>query len=122
MLVSRFFANIALNKPNLESIRPMKRITLLLLVFLAHFSFLTSYLSATPIDGMLERIDKGASKRFIIQRVESNKDFFELDQKGNKPVIRGNSWDNIATGLNWYLKHYAGIHLTWNQMKVKLTK
>jgi len=98
----------------------MKRISLLLLLFIAHFSFLTSHLSATPIDGMLERIDKGASKRFIIQRVESNKDFFELDQKGNKPVIRGNSWVNIATGLNWYLKHYAGIHLTWNQMKVKL--
>lgn len=98
----------------------MKRFSLLLLLFIAHFSFLTSHLSATPIDGILERIDKGASKRFIIQRVESNKDFFELDQKGNKPVIRGNSWVNIATGLNWYLKHYAGIHLTWNQMKVKL--
>lgn len=47
-------------------------------------------------------------------------DFFELDQKGNKVVIRGNNYVNIATGLNWYLKYYAGIHLSWNGMTAQL--
>ena len=39
-------------------------------------------LSANPINGLLERIDKGASKKFIIQQQKSAVDFFELDQKG----------------------------------------
>lgn len=97
----------------------MKRIALFLFILNCQFSII-SLSAATPIDGLLERIDRGASKKFIIQQVKSDVDFFELDQKGGKPVIRGNSWVNIATGLNWYLKHHAGIHLTWNQMQAKL--
>ena len=27
---------------------------------------------------------------------------------------------NIAVGINWYLKHHAGIHISWNNMNVKL--
>ncbi len=73
-----------------------------------------------PVTGLLERIDKGASKKFIIEQVKSDADFFELDQKGDKVVIRGNNYVSIATGLNWYLKYYAGIHLSWNGMQAKL--
>ena len=75
---------------------------------------------ANPVDDLLERIDKGASTKFKTQLVKSDKDFFELDQQGQKVVIRGNSWVNIASGLNWYLKYYAGVHLSWNQMQAKL--
>jgi alpha-N-acetylglucosaminidase len=74
-----------------------------------------------PIKGLLERIDQGASKKFIVEVVnQQNKDFFELDQKGSKVVIRGNNYVSIATGLNWYLKYYAGIQLSWNGMSAKL--
>ena len=75
---------------------------------------------ANPIDDLLERIDKGASTKFKTQLVKSDKDFFELDQQGRKVVVRGNTWVNIASGVNWYLKYYAGIHLSWNQMQAKL--
>ncbi|MBQ9669079.1 MAG: alpha-N-acetylglucosaminidase [Prevotella sp.] len=75
---------------------------------------------ATPIDDLLERIDAGASKKFKIQRVNAERDFFELDQQGQRVVVRGNSWVNIGVGLNWYLKYHAGIHLTWNQMHARL--
>ena len=27
---------------------------------------------------------------------------------------------NIATGINWYLKYHAGIHLSWNSMHASL--
>ena len=77
-------------------------------------------LSANPITGLLERIDKGASKKFIIQQQKSDVDFFELDQKGNKVVVRGNNYVSIATGINWYLKYHAGIHLSWNGMTADL--
>ena len=75
---------------------------------------------ANPVDDMLERIDKGASAKFKTQLMKSDKDFFELDQAGTKVVIRVNTWVNIASGLNWYLKYYAGVHLSWNQMQAKL--
>ena len=75
---------------------------------------------ANPVDELLERIDKGASAKFKTELVKSDKDFFELDQKGAKVVVRGNTWVNIASGVNWYLKYYAGIHLSWNQMQAKL--
>lgn len=91
----------------------MKRfVTLYALLLL----IMTSLSASTPIDGLLERIDKGASQKFIIELKRGSQDFFELDQKGKKVVVRGNNYVNIASGINWYLKYYAGIQLTWNQM------
>ena len=95
----------------------MKRILFVLLTF--SLSHLLAF-SANPVDELLERIDKGASAKFKTQLVKSDKDFFELDQQGQKVVVRGNTWVNIASGVNWYLKYYAGIHLSWNQMQAKL--
>lgn len=76
--------------------------------------------AASPIQSLLERIDKGASRKFVIEQVKSPTDFFELDQKGDKVVIRGNNYVSIATGVNWYLKYYAGIQLSWNGMTAQL--
>ncbi len=95
----------------------MKIRTLTIILLLV---FTSTTILANPIKGLLERIDKGASKKFVIELVKNDKDFFELDQKGNKVVIRGNNYINIATGLNWYLKYYAGVHLSWNGMQSKL--
>lgn len=92
----------------------MKIINLLLLLCLS------AVIQANPIDGLLERIDKGTSRKFIIEQVKSPTDFFELDQKGDKVVIRGNNYVSIATGINWYLKYHAGIHLSWNGMQATL--
>lgn len=75
---------------------------------------------ANPIDDMLERIDKGAKSKFKIEKVDSKQDFFELDQRGSKVVVRGNTWVNIASGINWYLKYYVGVQLTWNNPTAKL--
>ena len=77
-------------------------------------------LYASPITSLLERIDKGVSRKFVIERLKGEKDFFELDQKGNKVVVRGNNYVSIATGINWYLKYYAGINLSWNGMQADL--
>lgn len=74
----------------------------------------------TPIKGLLERIDKGASRKFIIELTNTPIEFFELDQKDDKVVIRGSNYVCIATGLNWYLKYYVGIHLSWNSMQAEL--
>lgn len=91
-----------------------------LLILLACLCIPFAQLWSNPVNGLLERIDPGASKKFIIQVKKRQSDFFELDQKGDKVVIRGNNYVNIATGLNWYLKYYAGIHLSWNGMTAEL--
>jgi len=75
---------------------------------------------ANPVERLLERIDRGAADKFKMEVVKADEDFFELDQEGDKVVIRGNNYVSLATGVNWYLKYYAGIHLSWNQMKVRL--
>lgn len=93
----------------------MKKLLLTLLCLVT-----LSLAKANPVDGLLERIDRGASKKISTELVKSDRDFFEITTKNHKPCIKGNTWVNIASGLNWYLKYYAGIQLTWNQMQAKL--
>ena len=97
------------------------------------FSFFFVAVQANPISGLLERIDRGASRKFSIEIVsqglkpqvpnsknENVPDFFELSQAGDKVCVKANTWVNAAVGVNWYLKYYCGIHLSWNQMQAKL--
>lgn len=88
--------------------------------FLLVLAFAITMHASSPIKGLLERIDPGASDKFMIEQVKSPTDFFELDQAGDKVVVRGNNYVSIATGINWYLKYYAGVHLSWNGMSAKL--
>ena len=81
---------------------------------------LTFGAQANPVDGLLERIDRGASRKVKTELVKQDRDFFEITAKDGKPCIKGNTWVNIASGLNWYLKYYAGVQLTWNRMKATL--
>ena len=83
---------------------------------------ITTSLWANPIEGLLKRIDPKSVDKFEIELRKSSKgkDFFELNQKGDKVLIAGNNYVSLATGLNWYLKYYADIHLSWNHMQVEL--
>ena len=80
----------------------------------------SSLFAATPIDGLLERIDKGASRKIMTERVKADRDFFEISTRGGKPLIRGNNYVSIASGINWYLKYHVGVHLAWNSMHASL--
>ena len=78
---------------------------------------------SNPITGLLERIDKGASKKFVIEiRKEGTDDFFQLSQSGSRIKVCGNNYISVAVGINWYLKYHAGIQLSWNGMTAKLPK
>lgn len=91
-----------------------------LLVFCALPATAHARKGTDPICGLLERIDAGASKKFRIERVASDEDFFELDRCGDRVVVRGNDNVSIATGIHWYLKYYAGVQLTWDCMTAEL--
>ena len=114
LFYSFFMINFAINK--YINLNIMKRHILSLFALLICLPIWAE----SPITGLLERIDKGASAKFVIELKKSTIDFFELDQKGKKVVVRGNTYVNIASGINWYLKYYAGIHLSWNGMQAKL--
>lgn len=87
---------------------------------LALFSVAT--IAANPVKGLLERIDSGASKKFVteVKASPDGLDYFEIDSKGNKVLVRGNNYVSIATGINWYLKNVLKIHLSWNGMTASL--
>ena len=94
--------------------------SVILIYLTAYLLMMTAEAFANPVDDLLERINPGASKKFETKLINSPTDFFELDQHGKKVVVRGNSWVNIATGVNWYLKYRAGIHISWNNPHQKL--
>lgn len=56
----------------------------------------------------------------MTETVRSDRDFFEITSKNGKPLIRGNNYVSIASGINWYLKYSVGVHLTWNSMHASL--
>lgn len=86
----------------------------------AWLCMLTMTLTANPVDNLINRISPGAARHFKTVLQPSDRDFFELSQEGNRVCIKGNTWVNIASGLNWYLKYYAGIHLSWNNMTARM--
>lgn len=47
-------------------------------------------------------------------------DYFEIDSRGGRPHITGNNSVSVAVGLNWYLKNYCGVHISWNNMQASL--
>ncbi|MBR5600659.1 MAG: alpha-N-acetylglucosaminidase [Bacteroidaceae bacterium] len=113
----------------------MKRIiitlTLLLMTMFTAVTVNAQAPVATPqeaIAGLLDRIGgKGASER-IITVIDSSlagnngEDAFVITSKDGKPCINGNSALSVATGINWYLNHYAHINLTWNNLTTDLSK
>ena len=80
-----------------------------------------------PVDSLADRVTEGSSKnRILFQKItnqsDSLKDYFEISSKTGKVLITGNSDLSLSTGLNWYLKYIAGIHLSWNNPSQKLPK
>ena len=77
------------------------------------------------ITGLLNRIGgDGAANRFEIvidaSLAENGKDVFVITSQNGKPCIKGNTQLSVATGINWYLNHYAHINLTWNNLTTDL--
>ena len=85
---------------------------------------------ATPteaITGLLNRIggDGAASKFEVVidaNLAENGKDVFVITSQNGKPCIKGNTQLSVATGINWYLNHYAHINLTWNNLTTDLSQ
>ena len=84
----------------------------LVFIFLYAIS-LTS--SANPIEELVKRIAKPYSKNIKFEQSPANsgKDFFELESREGKLIIKGNSYNSMAYGLNHYLKYYCNTSVSW---------
>lgn len=69
------------------------------------------------VERLLERMSEGLSQRIKVELTGDSIDYFEITSEGGKPLIRGNSAVNIATGVHWYLKKYCGVQVSWNDLR-----
>lgn len=79
--------------------------------------------SSPALAGMLERISEGLSRKLATEIVVTDADtvdFFEITQCGGRPMVSGNNAVSVAVGVNYYLRHYTGNHLSWNNMRAIL--
>ncbi len=68
----------------------------------------------TPIEELLYRIAPNHSDKFIFQELENDrKDCFEIESIDEKIIIRGNNYNSMAVGLNYYLKNYCYSYVSW---------
>ncbi|MBD1366116.1 alpha-N-acetylglucosaminidase [Mucilaginibacter sp. ZT4R22] len=61
-------------------------------------------------------IPGGKADAFIIESIpqQNGKDVFELAGRNGKIVLRGNNGLSIASALNYYLKNYCLVEISWN--------
>ena len=74
------------------------------------------------VEALIERICPGASHNFsILIDTSAAESYFELSQgQDNRITIAADCPVSAADGLHWYLKYFAGIHLSWNCMQADL--
>ncbi|MDD2305534.1 MAG: alpha-N-acetylglucosaminidase [Prolixibacteraceae bacterium] len=70
---------------------------------------------------LIQRILPDYASHFSVEVVSSgDTDWFELESKGNKIVLRGNNGVSVASALYYYLTEYAHCQITWNGTNLKL--
>lgn len=99
--------------------RSLRRLSARLLpLWLLLFSLLPAAAGANPVRALLERLEPGASRHFVLERTGGEEEFFELESRKGKVVVRANNNVNLATGIHWYLKHYLHASVSWNNRTV----
>ncbi len=70
---------------------------------------------------LIQRILPDYASQFSVEVVPSGDgDWFELESKGNKIVLRGNNGVSVASALYYYLTEYAHCQITWNGTNLNL--
>ncbi|MDR0892532.1 MAG: alpha-N-acetylglucosaminidase [Mediterranea sp.] len=77
-----------------------------------------------PIDALAARVTNGTSRGKIEFRLQpaspTADDYFQIEGRRGRVLITGNSDVSLATGLNWYLKYVAHVHIAWNNLSQAL--
>ena len=73
---------------------------------------------------LLKRLLPDRAEEFVLKTIpaDGGRDVFEIESAGGKTVIGGSSGVAIASGLNWYLKHYGHCHVSWCGDQLRLPR
>jgi len=87
---------------------------LLFLVLIRNICFAVP-VNNEPVRSLVHRIVPAYETRLKFERIASanGKDVFELEGRNGKIIIRGNNFNSMAVGLNYYLKYYCFTHVSW---------
>ena len=58
--------------------------------------------------------NNGDAAKFSWTITNSDTQHFTLSCDGSKVLVNGSDYIAVATGINWYLQHYAGVDISWN--------
>jgi len=101
------------------------RITLLFPVFAFLFGSCQTqkqevHVSSSEVD-LIQRIIPDQADHFSVEIVSSDStDWFGLESKDDKIVLRGNNGVSVASALYYYLTEYCHCQITWNGTNLKL--
>ena len=85
-----------------------------LLLTLACMSFALHTPAQRPINGLAHRILGDKDTCFIFLYQPDTIDYFKIEAAYDHHIrIIGNNDNSLAMGLNYYLKHIAGVHVSW---------
>ncbi|HKI96603.1 MAG TPA: alpha-N-acetylglucosaminidase TIM-barrel domain-containing protein, partial [Gemmatimonadales bacterium] len=75
-----------------------------------------------PVRGLIARVVPHDTARFRLAMIpaDSGRDVFEVVAEGGRIVLRGSSGVALASGLDWYLEHVAGINISLPLQPVRL--
>ena len=85
--------------------------TLLLMVSLALMSFKTA--DERAAEALARRVMGEKAKTVVFEQTNATTDSYELEQKGEKVLIRGNNANSMAVGLNRYIQQYCLANASW---------
>ncbi len=72
--------------------------------------------------GVISRVTLEIEDLFVLNLVEKqgDKDFFEIEGKGDRIIIKGTSGNTICVGYNYYLKNFCNCRYTWRGENLNL--
>lgn len=98
----------------------MMRRLLLLVVFLfavnVSFAADDQQQTARAAEALIARVVPDAAQHFIVETIppDNGQDVFEVESRGDKIVLRGDTAVSIASALDWYLERACHCEISWN--------
>jgi alpha-N-acetylglucosaminidase len=92
-----------------------KILCLCALIFCGQYVVAADNFAVQAVDGLVARRVPELKTKVQFEQIanaENNADVFELQTRNGKLTIRGNNGVSMASGLNWYLKHYCNCQIT----------
>lgn len=114
---NQIFRTFRLNKKYLEILSGIIIIGFLFIINGCNFSKKNNELM-----GLVQRLVPTHVDNFIFEEVTTSDtiDYFELESRRNRIIIRGSNPSSIGVGLNWYLKYYCNSQISWNSKNLNL--